>query len=120
MANTSVFRPVGPSYAVAVSTTASNALTVTPAGNDQINYCGFLNTSANPVALTIAAVNALNLLTAPAAVLPTAGSPTNTVILGVAMTSPMVIAVPPNGFSVSAITSTGTTTLYITPMADQS
>jgi hypothetical protein len=36
------------------------------------------------------------------------------------MTAPMVIAVPPNGFSVSAITSTGTTTLYITPMADQS
>ena len=120
MANTSVFRPVGPSYAVAVSTTASNALTVTPAGNDQINYCGFLNTSANPIALTIAEANAFNSLTSPAAVLPTAGSPTNTVILGVAMTSPMVIAVPPNGFSVSAITSTGTTTLYITPMADQS
>jgi hypothetical protein len=36
------------------------------------------------------------------------------------MTSPMVIAVPPNGFSMSAITSTSTTTLYVTPMADQS
>jgi hypothetical protein len=36
------------------------------------------------------------------------------------MSTPMVIAVPPNGFSVSAITSTSTANLYITPMADQS
>ena len=120
MANTSVFRPVGPSYVVAVSTTASAALTVTPAGNDQINYCGFLNTSTNPIALTIAENNALNSLTAPAAVFPTAGTPTNTVILGVSMSTPMVIAVPSNGFSVSAITSTSTANLYITPTAAQS
>ena len=120
MANTSVFRPTGPSYVVAVTTTASTALTVTPAGNDQINYCGFLNTSANPIALTITEANALNSVTAPAAVFPTNGTPTNTVILGISMSTPMVIAVPSNGFSVSAITATSTANLYITPMADQS
>jgi hypothetical protein len=120
MANTSVFRAVGPTTAIAVTTTASTALTITPQGNDQINFCGFLNTSANPVALTIAEANALNSLTAPAAAFPTAGNNNNTVILGVSMSSPMVIAVPSNGFSVSAITSSGSTTLYVTPMADQS
>jgi len=120
MANTSVFRPVGPSYAIAVSTTASSALTVTPAGNDQINYCAFLNTSANPVALTISEANALNSVTPATPVMPVSGTPQQVVMLGVSMSSPMVIAVPPNGFAVSAICGTSTATVYVTPMADQS
>jgi hypothetical protein len=35
------------------------------------------------------------------------------------MSAPMVVAVPPNSFSVTTIGS-GTSTLYITPMSDQS
>jgi hypothetical protein len=40
-------------------------------------------------------------------------------MLGVSMSSPMVIAVPP-AFAVSAICGTSTATVYVTPMADQS
>jgi hypothetical protein len=113
MANTTVFRPVGPTYAASISSTSISALTITPIGNDQINYCGFLNTNNFPVAVNIAPTDAA------AAVLPTSGSPTKTIVLGISMPSPMVVAVPPNSFSVTAIgTSTGT--IYITPMADQS
>ena len=115
MANTTVFRPIGPTYAANISSTSISALTVTPVGNDQINYCGFLNTYNFPVAVNIAPTSAA------AAVMPTSGSPTKTVVLGISMTSPMVVAVPPNSFSVTAITTgSNTGTIYITPMADQS
>ena len=43
MANTSVFRAVGPTTAISVSSTSSTAVTITASGNDQINYCGFLD-----------------------------------------------------------------------------
>lgn len=115
MANTTVFRPIGPTYAANISSTSISALTITPVGNDQINYCGFLNTNSFPVAINIAPTSAS------AAVMPTSGSPTKTIVLGVSMPSPMVVAVPPNSFSVTAIASGASTgTIYITPMADQS
>jgi len=112
MANTSVFRIAGPTTAIAVTTSSSTAVTITPKGNDQINYCGFLNTSTNVIAVTIAPTSA------GAAVLPSAGSTSNSFILGVSMQSPMVVAVPPNSFSVTTIGSTSST-LYVTPMSDQ-
>jgi hypothetical protein len=37
----------------------------------------------------------------------------------VGMSVPMVVAVPPNSFSITTIGS-GTSTLYVTPMSDQS
>ena len=112
MSNTSVFRIAGPTTAISVTTASSTAITITPNGNDQINYAGFLNTSNNVIAVTITPTSA------PAAVLPVAGTPSNSFVLGVAMTSPMVVAVPPNSFSVTTI-GTGTSTLYVTPMSDQ-
>jgi hypothetical protein len=112
MSNTSVFRIAGPTTAIAVTTSSSTAVTITPKGNDQINYCGFLNTSTNVIAVTIAPTSA------GAAVLPSAGSTSNSFVLGVSMQSPMVVAVPPNSFSVTTIGST-TSTLYVTPMSDQ-
>jgi len=112
MSNTSVFRIAGPTTAIAVTTSSSTAVTITPKGNDQINYCGFLNTSTNVIAVTIAPTSA------GAAVLPSAGSTSNSFILGVSMQSPMVVAVPPNSFSVTTIGSTSST-LYVTPMSDQ-
>ena len=115
MANTSVFRPIGPTTAIGVSSTSSTAVTITPNGNDQINYCAFLNTNNFPVAVTIAPSSAA------AAVLPTAGNTSQSWVLGVSMTSPMVLAVPANSFSVTAIASgSNTGTIYVTPMADQS
>jgi hypothetical protein len=112
MANTSVYRFVGPTTAISVTGTASTAVTITPNGNDQVNYCGFLNTSANPVAITIAPTAAA------AAVLPAGGSTSQSFVLGVTMSQPTVIAVPPI-FSITAIGTSGTT-LYVMPMADQS
>jgi len=112
MANTSVYRITGPTTAIAVTTSSSTAVTITPAGNDQINYCGFLNTSANVIAVNIAPTSA------GAAVLPTAGNTSNSFVLGVSMSAPMVVAVPPNSFSVTTIGSTSST-LYVMPMSDQ-
>ena len=112
MANTSVYRIAGPTTAIAVTTSSSTAVTITPAGNDQINYCGFLNTSTNVIAVNIAPTSA------GAAVLPSAGSTSTSFVLGVSMSTPMVVAVPPNSFSVTTIGST-TSTLYVMPMSDQ-
>lgn len=113
MSNTSVFRIAGQTTAISVTTGSSTAVTITPTGNDQINYAGFLNTSSNVVAVTITPTSA------PAAVLPVAGTPSNSFVLGVSMSAPMVVAVPPNSFSVTTI-GTGSSTLYVTPMSDQS
>ena len=112
MANTSVFRITGPTTAIAVTTSSSTAVTITPKGNDQINYCGFLNTGTNVIAVNIAPTSA------GAAVLPTAGNTSTSFVLGVSMQSPMVVAVPPDSFSVTTIGST-TSTLYVMPMSDQ-
>jgi len=117
MANTSVYRPIGQTYAVAVTTTASSSLSIVPVGNDQINYCAFLNTASTPVAISIAPLNPTS-ITAPSAVLPTAGNTSTSFVLGISMSQPTVIAVPANGFNLSAV---GTaTTLYVMPVADQS
>ena len=114
MANTSAFRVAGPTTAIGVSSTSSTAVTITPAGNDQVNYLGLLNTNSFPVAVTIAQSNA------PAAVLPTAGNSSNSIVLGVAMTAPYVVACPPNSMSVTAIASgSNTGNIYVTPMVDQ-
>lgn len=112
MANTSVYRIAGPTTAIAVTTSSSTAVTITPKGNDQINYCGFLNTSTNVIAVNIAPTSA------GAAVLPSAGSTSTSFVLGVSMSTPMVVAVPPDSFSVTTIGST-TSTLYVMPMSDQ-
>jgi len=116
MANTSVYRFIGPTTAITVSGSSSTAVTITPAGNDQINYCGFLNTGANPVAITITPV-VQGSGTAPAAVLPSGGNSSQSFVLGVAMSQPTVIAVP-QIFSITTIGTSGT--LYVMPMADQS
>lgn len=114
MANTSVFRVTGPTTAIGVSSTSSTAVTVTPAGRDQINYAGLLNVNNFPVAVTITPASA------PAATLPSSGT-TNSIVLGVSMTAPMVVAVPANSFSITAICGGANTgTIYVTPMADQS
>ena len=115
MANTTVFRPIGPTYAANISSTSISALTVTPVGNDQINYCGFLNTNNFPVAVTVAPTSAA------AAVLPTGGNTSQSFILGVSMAQPMVVAVPSNSFSVTTIAGGANTgTVYVTPVGTQS
>jgi hypothetical protein len=117
MANVSAFRVAGPTTAITVTGTSSTSVTITPNGNDQVNFCGFLNTSANPVAITIAPAIAGKTTTANPAVLPTGGNTSQSFVLGVSMSQPTVIAVPPS-FAITAIGTTGTT-LYVMPMVDQ-
>ena len=117
MANVSAFRVAGPTTAITVTVTSSTYVTITQNVKDQVNFCGFLNTSANPVAITIAPAIAGTTTTAPAAVLPTGGNTSQSFVLGVSMSQPTVIAVPPS-FAITAIGTTGTT-LYVMPMVDQ-
>ena len=116
MATTQVLRTAGPTTAIAVTTASSTAVTITPAGTTQVSYCAFLNVASTPIAITITPVVA-DVGTAVAAAFPTSGSSNNTVILGVSMALPMIIAVPPI-FQVTAI-GTASSTLYVTPMVDQ-
>jgi hypothetical protein len=114
MANTTAYRIAGPTTAISVSSTSSTAVTITPNGNDQVNFVGLLNTNNFPVAVTITPTSA------PAAVLPTGGNTTQSIILGVSMQSPFVVACPPNSFSITAITSgTNTGVIYVSPIVDQ-
>lgn len=117
MAQLSANRVVGPTTAITVTGTSSTSVTITPNGNDQVNFCGFLNTSANPVAITIAPAIAGKTTTASPAVLPTGGNSSQSIVLGVMMSQPTVLAVPPS-FAITAIGTTGTT-LYVIPMVDQ-
>lgn len=115
MANTTVFRFTGPTTAISVSSTSSTAVTVTPRGNTQHNFCAFLNTNSFPVAVTVDPTSAA------AAVLPTGGNTSQSFVLGVNMTAPMVVAVPSNSFSVTTIAGGANTgTVYVTPVGTQS
>lgn len=115
MSNTTVFRFNGPTTAIAVSSTSSTAVTITPQRNDQHNFAAFLNTNNFPVAVTVAPTSAA------AAVLPTGGNTSQSFVLGVSMQEPMVVAVPSNSFSVTTISSGANTgTIYITPVGTQS
>jgi hypothetical protein len=117
MATYNSYRFVGPTTAITVTGSSSTAVTITPASNDQVNFCGFLNTSSNPVAITITPAPLGSSATAPAAVLPTGGNSSQSFILGVGMSQPTVLAVPPR-FSITTIGTAGTV-LYVLPMVDQ-
>ena len=116
MATTPVFRPIGPTTAITVSGSSSTAVTISASGNNQMDFCAFLNTAATPVAITIyPVVNGSG--TAGASAFPSAGTSGNVVVLGVAMQQPMVVSVPQT-FSLTTIGTSGT--LYVTPVGDQS
>ena len=115
MANTNVLCPIGPTTAIAVTGSSSTAVTISASGNNQMDYCAFLNVASTPVAITIApVVNGVG--TAGVSALPS-GSTNNTIVLGISMQMPMVIAVPQT-FSITTIGTSGS--LYVTPVGDQS
>jgi hypothetical protein len=115
MSNSIVLRPVGKTVAIDLTATSSTAVTVTPTTNDQVNYAAFLNPGAKGCAVTIATSSAS------AAVLPVNGTASNSFYFPALMTSPVVLAVPANSFSVTGIcAATETTTIYVTPVGDQS
>lgn len=115
MAYTTVLRPIGPTTAITTSTTSSTAVTIQPSGNNQMDFCAFLNTGSTPIAITIQAV-VQGVGTAGTTVFPS-DSTNNTVILGVSMSSPMVLSVP-EVFSLTAL-GTAAGVLYVTPVDNQ-
>ena len=109
MSQSIVVRPLGPTSVIAVSTTASTPLLITQKGNDQSNYAEFANTGANPVAIRIATSST-------AAVHPVAGTPGDYILNH---DTSVILAVPSSPYYVSAITVTGASTLYVTPVDSQ-
>ena len=112
MNQSNALRPIGPTTGITVSGSSSTAVTISASGNNEMDYCAFLNTASTPVTINIYPVKD-GVGSAGAAVAPTS-TPTNTVVLGVAMQMPMVIAVPPV-FSITTIGTSGT--LYVTPVS---
>lgn len=109
MSNSIVVRPIGPTSAIAVSSTASTPLLITAAGNDQVTYAEFANVGNQPVAIRISTISS-------SAVHPVAGTPGDYVLNHDTST---ILAVPSKPYYVSAITVTGTSTLYVTPVDSQ-
>jgi hypothetical protein len=118
MANTSVYRLSSQTQAISVTTASSTAVSVTPFTNDQINYASFLN-----VGSAACAINYTVQGTAGAAVFPS-GATQGGFVLPPVMETPIVLAIPPASsatpLSVTAIASSGTTSLYVTLVNDQS
>ena len=115
MANTSVLRLAGQTYAISVTATSSTSLLIDDQTNDQVNFAAFLNAGAKACAVKVSSLS-----TCPAAVFPVAGTPGD-FVLPANMTLPIVLAVPAVPFTMTAICGgTDTTTLYVTAAADQS
>ena len=115
MAITTVFRPIGPTTAITTSTTSSTAVTISASGNNQMDFCAFLNTGSTPISINIVPV-VDGVGSAGAAVFPNS-TPNTNIVLGINMQQPMVVAVP-QVFSLTAL-GTASGTLYVTPVDNQ-
>ena len=114
MANTTVLRSAGKSYAIAVTATSSTSITIDDSTNDQVNFATFLNAGAKACAITVS-----NLATAPVSVFPTVGTPGD-FVLPANMTYPITLAVPTAPFRITAVCGgSDTTTLYVTAVENQ-
>ena len=118
MAISTVVRNIGPTVVLSVAATTTASVSVVATSNEQLTFASFLNTGANPVAVTVSTA-----ATAPASVLPVAGTPQTVIMLPASMVQPAIYAVPnglSNTFSVTAIgTAAGPALVYITPVASQ-
>jgi hypothetical protein len=114
MANTTVLRSAGKTYAIAVTATSSTSITIDDTTNDQVNFATFLNAGTKACAITVS-----NLATAPVSVFPTAGTPGD-FVLPANMTYPLTLAVPTAPFQITAVCGgSDTTTLYVTAVENQ-
>jgi hypothetical protein len=123
MSATIVIRPTGPTYALSVANTLHASVAILPTGNDQINFCAFTNTGSTDICVNIAPIPSTGIPTNPTLAFPVDGTPTvpNSFLIPHGMTGASVLAVPPNGFSLSAIGSAaGPSIMYVTPVGDQS
>jgi hypothetical protein len=118
MSTTISVKPAGPTYAISVANSQSTAIGVAPVQGDAIRFAEFYNSGATQVCVVTAPY--ASTAATPTLVFPAAGTPTvpNSFMLPANMTQPRVVAVPANGFSVSAIGSAaGPSIIYITPLS---
>jgi len=109
MTTTIGIRPVGKTTVIACTTTASTPVLITPSSNDQVTWAEFANDGSQAIAVRIATA-------AENAVHPVAGTPGDYVINE---NTSVVLVVPSKPYYVSAITISGSSTLYVTPITAQ-
>jgi len=102
-------RPVGKTTVVAVTTTASTPVLINTQCNDQINWAEFSNTGTSLISVAISTI-------ARDAVHPVAGTPAD---YSINENTVVILAVPTVPYYVSAITPSGSSTLYVTPVDAQ-
>jgi hypothetical protein len=118
MSYTIAHKPVGPTYALSVANTQHAAVAVAPVQGDISRFAEFVNLGATDVCVVVAPYAATP--ATPTLVFPVDGTPTvpNSFMLPHGMVTPRVVAIPANGFSVSAIGSAaGPSIIYITQLA---
>jgi hypothetical protein len=117
MANTSAFRLGGQTLGLSVGATAHSAVALTSNTSDLINFVSCLNLGSGTVAIKFSTISS------DVAKLPTDGT-FGDFVLPPAMQTPILIAVPAVNMQypvyVTAIASTGTNLVYVTPTVDQS
>ena len=115
MSATNVIRFIGPSTAISVGAVSTTAVTIVPTGNETMNFCSFLNTG-----LTVITVSIAPIAPAPAAVIPTGATVSQTFQLPASMIEYAIVAVP-SSFSVAMIGSgAGPSIVYVNPVGTQS
>ena len=116
MANTSVIRLAGKTTRFDVTATSYTSTLIDDTTNDQVNFASFLNSGSG-----ICLVRFTNYSPCPAAVWPADGAAVEGYVLPPLMEVPIVLAVPTTPFYMTAVCPSGSTTsLYVTPAADQS
>jgi hypothetical protein len=116
MAGSTVQRNAGPTVALAVTASAHTAVLIDDNTNDQVNYTSFLNAGSKPCAIKWGTTSTI----AANPVFPSDGTNGDFVLPG-GMTTPLILATPSTPYYLTAICGgTDTTTLYVTPAADQS
>ena len=106
----SPIRSVGVTTAVSVGATATSAVTINNASNDQNNFVSLLNTGSTSVDIKFSQSGT-------AAVLPVSGSTTGDYVLPPTMNMPILFAVPTTPCSLTMIGSAaGPSIVYVTPV----
>jgi len=116
MANTSVIRLAGKTTRFDVTATSYASTLIDDTTNDQVNFASFTNVGSGACI-----VRFTNYSPCPAAVWPADGAASEGFVLPPLMEVPIVLAVPTTPFYMTAVCPSGSTTsLYVTPAADQS
>lgn len=113
MSQSIVYKLLGPTTRLDVVNTVHKTVTVSGPSNEPSNYASFMNIGASPVHVVVVPQSVNN---PPDAVFPTDGTPSDGFTVPPLMQTPMLVAVPPVGFKMSAISNSATaTTLVVCP-----